>query len=119
MGTSTSKINTTDYNNLVKEEKITVNFICIGKKQESNISLEQLNILLGLNIPKYSILEGTSSYPYLFCVSSDVDINKILKEYGYEIGYLTKQKVFKNEFNSYHRASCSYYGNELYKLEYI
>jgi hypothetical protein len=118
MGIITSKIDTTDNFDLIKEEIIIVNFIQIRKNQECNVSLEQLNMLLGLNVPKYSVLEGTC-YPYLFCVNSIVDINKILKEYGYEIGYLTKQKVFKNKFNSDHRATCSYSGNDHYKLECI
>jgi len=118
MGIIASKIDTIDNYDLIKEEKIYVNFIQIAKNEECNTSLEQLNMLLGLNIPKYSVLDGTS-YPYLFCVCSVVDINKILKEYGYKIGFLTKQKVLKNEFNSYHIATCSYSGNELYKLKHV
>ena len=118
MGITTSKTNTTDNYNLVKEEKITVNFIQIVKKHNTNVSPEQLNMLLGLNVPKYSVLEGTE-YPYLFCVSTHVDINNILREYGYDIGYCTKQKVFKNEFNAYHKAICSYSGNDYYKLVHI
>ncbi len=118
MGIIASKIDTTDNYNLIKEEKITVNFIQIRKNQECNVSLEQLNMLLGLNVPKYSVLDGIS-YPYLFCVSSVVDISKILKEYGYDIGFSTKQQVLKNEFNAYHRAVCSYSYKEHYKLEHI
>jgi hypothetical protein len=117
MGITASKIDTTDNYDSIKEEKITVNFIQVAKIQESNVSLEQLNMLLGLNIPKYSILDG-ASYPYLFCVSTVLDINKILKEYGYEIGFSIKQKVFKNEFNFYHRATFSYSNNN-YKLEHM
>lgn len=118
MGIRISKIDITDNYNLIKEEKIYVNFIQIAKNENCNVSLEQLNVLLGLNIPKYSTLDGTS-YPYLFCVSSVVDISKILKEYGYEIGFSSKLKVFKNEFNAQHRATCSFRYKDWYGLEHI
>jgi hypothetical protein len=118
MGIISSKTNISDNYNLVEEDKITVNFIQIAKKQGCNITPDQLNMLLGLDVPKYSILEGTS-YPYLFCVSTIVDINTILRDYGYEIGFSTKQKIFKNEFNAYHRAVCSYSGNDCYKLVHV
>jgi hypothetical protein len=117
-GIISSKINTTDNYNIIEEDKITVNFIQIAKKQGCNITPDQLNMLLGLGVPKYSILEG-SEYPYLFCVSIIVDINAILQDYGYEIGFSTKQKVFKNEFNAYHIAVCSYSGNDYYGLVHI
>lgn len=118
MGTITSKNDTMDNYNLIKEEKIYVNFIQIAKNEKCNVSLEQLNILLGLNIPKYSILEETS-YPYLFCVCSVVDISKILEEYGYEIGFSTKLQVLKNEFNANYRATCSFTYKDWYGLEHI
>jgi hypothetical protein len=118
MGIITSKKSTTDSYNLIEEDKITVNFIQVSKKSNCNVTPDQLNMLLGLNVPKYSILEGTS-FPYLFCVTTIVDINSIFRDYGYEVGFSTKQKVFKNEFNAYHIATCSYNGNDYYKLEHI
>lgn len=120
MGITASKINATDDNNLVEEEKITVNFVEVKKKQGSNVTPEQLNLLLGLDVPKYSILEG-NIFPYLFCVSLYVDIESILRDYGYEIGNSTKQKVFRNEFNSNHRIACSRNGIDfkIFTLEHI
>ena len=118
MGIVSGKTGVIDNNNLITEDKITVNFIQIYKKPNCNITPEQLNMLLGLNVPKYSVIEGTD-YPYLFCVTSITDINTIVRNYGYEIGFSTKQKVFKNEFNSYHKAICNYSGNDYYKLVHI
>lgn len=118
MGVSFGKTNVTDNYNLIQDDKITVNFIQLAKTQECNVTPEQLNMLLGLNVPKYSILEGTE-YPYLFCVSTIVDINNIVKDYGYEIGFSTKQKVLKSEFNAYYKAVCCYSGYECYKLVHV
>ncbi len=118
MGISESKPHHIDNYNLYEDNKITVNFIQIRKAKNCDITLEQLNILLGLNTPKYSILKNTN-YPYLFCVGNLVDINKIIEEYGYEVGYSTKQKVFTNEYNSYHKAICSYDVKEYYKLVHV
>lgn len=118
MGIINSKTKPTDDYNLFEEDKITVNFIQVARKPNSNVTPDQLNMLLGLNVPKYSILDRTS-FPYLFCVSPHVDINSILRDYGYDIGFSTKQQVFKNEFTAYHRAVCSYIGNDYYRLEHI
>lgn len=80
---------------------ILVNFIHLKMSQTFNVSSEQLNI------PKYSLIEGIE-YPYLFCVGYQIDIDEIIKSYGYEIGFRSKQKVYKNEFNSYHKTVFSY-----------
>ena len=118
MGIISSKTDITDCYNLIEEDKINVNFIQLQKKPNCTITLEQLNVLLGLNMPKYSILENTN-YPYLFCVDSIFNINEIVAEYGYEIGFSTKQKVLKNDFNSYNRAICTYSNYEYYKLVHV
>jgi len=39
MGISNSKINVTDSYNLIEEDKITVNFIQVAKKQGCNVSI--------------------------------------------------------------------------------
>lgn len=118
MGINISKQQLSDNYNLYEDNEITVNFIQIRMGKKCKVTLEQLNMLLGLNIPKYSILNNTD-YPYLFCVGYVVDINKIMTEYGYDVGFSTKQKVFKNEFNAYHKAICSYNVNEYYKLVHV
>ena len=118
MGNSSSKTHMTDICNLIEEDKINVNFIQLQKKSNCNIMPEQLNILLGLNVPKYSIMDGTT-FPYLFCVGTIIDIDNIIKNYGYEIGFITKQKVFRNEFNANYQAICSYSGYDYYRLKLI
>jgi hypothetical protein len=115
MGISSSKIDCKTNDVLEKNDLVNVNFIQLKKGIGCNVLPEQLNVLLGLNVPKFSELEGTE-YPYLFCVSSVTDINKIIKEYRYVIGFETKQKVLRDEFNHNHRTACSYSGNEYYKL---
>jgi hypothetical protein len=95
---------------------ITVKFIQISKKTDCKVTPDQLNMVLGLNIPKYSILEG-SIFPYLFCVNTIIDINNILKEYGYEIGYSQKQKILKYQFNNNHTCVSCNSGYLCYKLE--
>ena len=115
MGVTLSKLKITDCYNIVETDKITVNFIQLKKKNYCNVSPEQLNMLLGLSVPKFSILEK-SNYPYLFCVDSIVDIDKIATEYGYEIGFTTKIKVLKNNFNEYHKATCYYFDGGCYEL---
>ena len=98
-----------------EEKFINICFVQLKQLSTSNVKPEQLNVLLGLNVPKYSILEGTE-YKYLFCVSSTVNIYDIARSYGYEIGYSTKQKINKIKFNSYHQAICTYSVNDYYKL---
>lgn len=117
MGVIQSTINEEEKNNL-NDELIDVNFVQIKKTVNNNISAEQLNMLLGLNVPRYSILVGTE-YKYLYCVSSIVDINNIVRTYGYDVGFSKIQKVFKNEFNSYHRPIITYGENEYFKLVHI
>jgi hypothetical protein len=118
MGIINSIISRNDNNNLIDKSTINVSFIHIAKNSNCNVTVDELNNLLGLYIPKYSILEGTN-FPYLFCVNIFVDINNILKEYGYDIGFCKKQKVLKKQYNANHRAIMSYDNNECYKLEYI
>ena len=117
MGVYGSKIENSNNYNLLEDDKITVNFVQIKKNSNSiyNVSLEQLNVLLGLNIPKYSII-NKFEYPYLFCINSSININNIFREYGYEVGLITKQKVYKNEFNAHYKAIYSYDGENYYKL---
>jgi hypothetical protein len=62
-----------DNYNLYNEEQINVNFVQLAKLPGCNITPVQLNKLLGLNIPKYCVVEGVE-YPYVFCVSTIVDI---------------------------------------------
>ena len=118
LSASSSKINIEDNNNFIKDDLVNVNFIQLKQLSNCVVTPDQLNLLLGLSVPKYSVLEGTE-YPYLFCVSGLVDINTIVKEYKYQIGFSTIQKVFRNEFNSSHRATIAYNYNEpeYYKLE--
>jgi hypothetical protein len=118
MGNSSSKTQMNDICDSIEENKITVNFIQLQKMTNCNVIPEQLNILLGLNIPKYSVLDGTN-FPYLFCVGTMLDINDIIRNYGYEIGFTTKQKVLKNEYNAKYQAICSYRGYDFYRLELI
>lgn len=119
MGQSQTKTdNNSDYSNALKDDMITVNFIQLKKYPTSTISPEQLNMLLGLSIPRYSIVEGTE-YPYLFCVGNQIGIEEIIKSYGYEIGYRTRQKVYKNEFNAFHKTCFAYGGTDYYKLELV
>ena len=99
-------------------ETITVKFIHVSKSKDCKITPEQLNMLLGLNIPKYSILEGTK-FPYLFCVNTIININRILNEYGYELGHSGTQKILKNKFNKNHVACVCNNGCDCYKLEKI
>ena len=120
LSVSSSKINIEDNNNFTVGDLINVNFIKLRQLPNCVVTPDQLNLLLGLTVPKYSVLEETE-YPYLFCVSGLVDIHTIVKEYKYQIGFSTIQKVFRNEFNSSHRATIGYNYNELvyYKLEPI
>ena len=118
MGLSSSKVNVSDRYNLIEDNKITVHFVQLRKINNTQITPEQLNILFGLNMPKYSILEGTS-YPYLYCVSSLIDINTIANDYGYEVGFLTKQTIHKDQFNAYHKVTCLYSNANYYILERI
>jgi hypothetical protein len=101
---------------LYEDEKINVLFVQVKKNKNCNVELTQFNLLLGLNIPKYSILEGTH-YPYLFCVSEKTDIYKIAKEYNYTVGFITKQTVLKSKFNSTHTAYWCCRGKHNYCLE--
>lgn len=114
MGIIGSKQSNDNYN-LYNESIIDVLFCQLNKTNEFSVSPEQLNALLGLNIPKYAIFEGTQ-FPYVFCVSSLTDINNISKEYGYEVGYITKQSIFKHEFSASHKVSM-FRGN--YTLERV
>jgi hypothetical protein len=118
MGSLLSKINTDDNYKLYPDDIINVNFIQLQISSNSVVNPDQLNVLLGLNIPKYSLLEGTK-YPYLFCIGFVENFEKIIKDYGYEIGFSTKQKVYRAEFNNSHRATCSYHGDQYYKLVLI
>lgn len=117
MGAKTSKIDCTT--NIITDEKIDVNFIHLKKKSDCNITPEQLKKLLGFNVPNYSFIEN-SLYPYLFCVSDLIDINKIAYENGYETGLPIKQKELKSKFNKYYKAICkSEDGYDYYTLESI
>lgn len=118
MGATTSKVEVSDKYNLIQDEKITVHFVQLRKINNTQITPEQLNILFGLNLPKYSILEGTF-YPFLYCVSSLIDVTTIANDYGYEVGYLTKQTIHKDQFNAYHKATCLYSNADYYRLERI
>ena len=113
---NSSKINTEDNSTKINNDLINVNFIQLKQKPGCTVTPEQLNMLLGMNVPKYSILRETE-YPYLFCVCDTIEIEEIVREYGYKIGVIIKQKVNKNEFNSNHITWCIYYsGNDIYKL---
>lgn len=102
--------------NKMSNELINVNFVQLRKNSKCNVTPEQFNLLLGLNVPKFSILPETL-YPYLFCVSVLVDIEKICFEYGFDIGHKYLQKIYKNEYNCYHYAILDYNNHlEPYKL---
>ena len=115
---SSSEINPEIQNNLTKDDLVFVNFVQLKQSEDCVVNPEQLNLLLGLNVPKYSKLEATT-YPYLFCICSLVDIDKIDMEYKYEIGISALQRVSKKKFNSNHRAIISYKDYNDYELEFI
>ncbi len=107
--------NTPNFYNSIEENEIVVNFIQLQKKKNCNVTPDQLNMLLGLEIPKYSILEN-SNYPYVFCVGLLTNIGKIVREYGYEIGLSTKLMVLKKKFNYDHMAICFFSNGGCYEL---
>jgi hypothetical protein len=112
MGNFLQKQNDLPNYDLMEDSEVTVNFIQIRPKSNSTVSIEQFNVLLGLDIPKYSILEN-SVYPYVLCISTSIDIKKICSEYNFEIGIKTIQKIHKNEYNSKHIAIRTVEGYEL------
>lgn len=92
----------------MKEEEpiMKVKFIRIAKNENCNVTPDELHMLLGLNIPQYSIIhEKDTDFPYLFCVNTFVDIDSILRDYGYEIGFSVIQNVRQNQFNDKHTAN--------------
>lgn len=119
MGISSSILNMNNsqdnYKLYYDEEKINVLFVHLAQLPGCNASPEQLNMLLGLNLPKYAIFNGTE-YPYVFCVSPLIDIEKISREYGYIVGYSSKIEVFRYEFNSNYRVKASFLQNKYYRL---
>lgn len=119
MGTRTSKIKISDVNQSYEDDKIEVNFVQLKKKQNCNVTPERLNILFGINIPKYSF-NGDLFYPYLFCVSKFININKIIFECGYDGCIPFEKKVFKREFNDYYKTKYeSVDGYDYYELVLI
>lgn len=117
MGIKLSKVRVSDNYDL-REDKITVNFIQIKKNPNSNVTPEQLNVLFGLNIPKYSKL-GDDEFPYLFCVHMTIDIQNIIKEYRYVIGSNVTYRVDKNKFNSQHKTNINYFANDYGRYELV
>ena len=105
-----------DQYHLYDEEMINVYFVKMSQLPSCSITPEQFNVILGLNIPKYFAFEidDNKPYPYIYCIPVLMDINKIADEYGYRIGFISKQKVFKSEFNANHEVRICYDGS--YKL---
>jgi len=100
MGSSGSKIQGTDDYKLYKEEMMDVYFVQLGQMLDCTTTPQQLHALLGLNIPHpYTLLNGTP-YPYIYCISILQNINKIVDEYRYKIGLISKQSILKSEFNA-------------------
>lgn len=116
MGIKFSSNDNIDDFNKTSNEFINVNFVQLRKNSKCIVTPEQFNLLLGLNVPKFSILQETS-YPYLFCVSGMIDIDRICFEYGFDIGHKYQQKIYKNEYNCYHYTMLDYNNHlEPYKL---
>ncbi len=119
MGISSSKIDCeTDDGVLADNDLVNVNFIQLKRGIGCNVTPEQLNILLGLNVPKYSYL-GDDEFPYLFCVHITTDIQNIIREYRYVIGSNITYKVDKNKFNSQHKTSINYFVSDFEKYELV
>jgi hypothetical protein len=116
MGNSNSKSKHENYV-LYDDDMINVLFIQVKPKDGCYTDLQQFNLLLGLNIPKYAIYEGTE-YPYVFCVHETSDIHKIANEYHYEIGFSQKMKLSKSQFNSKHKIAWNSF-SEPYCLKLI
>jgi hypothetical protein len=106
---------THEHYSLFDEPTINVLFVQVKPKSGCKISPEQFNLILGLNTPNYTTLEGTPYY-YVFCVHDSTDINTIANEYGYEIGYIDKDKVLKSTFNSNHKIYWSYLRDKRFDL---
>ncbi len=100
------------------DELMSVHFIQVTKKPGCNVTPEQLNTLLGSNIPKYSTLDGTI-YPYLYCISDKDNLNKILDDNGYKLGFSKTQQIFKTDFSSRFQARPCYTGKDSYFLKLI
>jgi hypothetical protein len=116
MGLNQSKSDNNDDFNILNDNMVLVNFIQLKRLPTSTVSPEQLNMLLGLNTPRYSIVENTE-YPYLFCVGNINGLENIIAGYGYQIGFIQKQKIYKQEYNSNHITVFTYSGNDYYKLK--
>jgi hypothetical protein len=120
MGLNQSKSdnNNNDDYNILNDNMVLVNFIQLKRLPGSVVEPEQLNMLLGLNIPRYSIVVNTE-YPYLFCVGNINGLENIIAGYGYQIGFIQKQKIYKQEYNSNHITVFTYSANDYYKLKII
>ena len=82
---------------------------------EKNISHEELNNILGKDIPRLNYENGLS-YELLYCIESSCDIDKIIKQYEYKICYIYETKVLKSQFNSKYMPIHFYNKKEYFKL---
>jgi hypothetical protein len=118
MGTKFSK-SINDADNYTKMDEndclMEVKFIQLKTTEKCKVSPDQLNLLLGSKIPRYSIVDRTE-YSYLYCVKDMSLASKIINENGYEIGFNAKQKIYKTEFNEgYKTGFDSNFNYKLYK----
>lgn len=118
MGVSSSKIDAETNDYMSDTNLINVNFIQLKKGIGSNVTPEQLNILLGLNVPKYSKLEN-DEFPYLFCLNVTTNIQNIIREYRYVIGTNVMCQVDRNKFNAQHKTCINYFADEFGKYELL
>lgn len=108
-----------DYSNKYRaQNKMLVIFFQVKESKECFFSIENFPILLGEypnGIPKYSVLENTE-YPYLFCADHKIDIKKVCGEFGFEIGFYTKQLISEDKFNSLHKTTYIYHNIDRFDL---
>lgn len=92
--------------------KLSVNFF----KVTSNIDINNLYKLLGVNIPKYRYLSNEDEY--LLCLSAYVDIRSICKNNNYEIKTIQKTVINKHKYNNnYTPYQTVYNKNIVFNLE--
>jgi hypothetical protein len=96
---------------LFEPKKLEVNFIQIN--QPFYISVDDLILKFGNDIPKYNIIEGTDYY-YLLCIPAEIDIIDLAEIYKFKISIMHTSFVDKNKFNSKYIAGISYKNDEDY-----
>jgi len=120
MGCQNSKIyilNDVNHTNNLDKELIDVKFVNLVKNKnvKINITPEELNDLLGDNIPKFCYEDEMGSN-LIYCVLESCNIEEIAEKYGYEICNIYKTSVNKCYFNSKHIPIHFYNKKEYWKL---